>query len=241
MRLNKNSWLLNKPIAHRGLWGDGIIENSLPAYQNAIDNGYPIEVDVYSSLDGEIFCFHDENLFRMTGVNKNIYSLSASQIKELNLLESEQKIPTFDELLHLASGKVPLLIEIKNQPDSSVVDKVITRLLSYKGEFAIQSFNPLYIKRVKKLAPHFIRGILGSSVFYEKLPFYKRVLVKNMPFNFIIKPDFISYNYLGLPLKNKNSKNLPVIAWTITDLNDYKKAKEFCSNVIFEKINLLDL
>ena len=238
MRLNKNSWLLTTPIAHRGLWGKDIIENSLDAYQQAVNNGYHIEVDLYSSIDGEIFCFHDENLLRMTGVNQNIYSLSSSKLKNLNLMDSEQKIPTFDELLELVNGKVPILIEIKNQPDSTIVEKVINRLLSYKGEFAIQSFNPIYIKKVKKLAPHFIRGILGSGEFSEKLPFYKKFLVKSMPLNFIIKPDFISYNHLNLPLKQNKSKNLPVISWTITNLDDYEKVKQYCDNVIFEKIKL---
>ena len=31
MRIDKNNWLIAKPIAHRGLWGGEIIENSIPA------------------------------------------------------------------------------------------------------------------------------------------------------------------------------------------------------------------
>ena len=65
MRINKDYWLLNTPIAHRGLWGGDLIENSLPAYQNAVNNGYAIEIDLYSTTDGEIVCFHDATLGKL--------------------------------------------------------------------------------------------------------------------------------------------------------------------------------
>ena len=80
MRLKSDSWLLTKPIAHRGLWGEDIIENSLSAYKNAVDNGYPIEIDLYSSSDGVLFSFHDQNLERMTGEKGNIYDKTSSEL-----------------------------------------------------------------------------------------------------------------------------------------------------------------
>ena len=161
MRLSKDSWLLNMPIAHRGLWGKDIIENSLPAYENAIKNNFAIEIDLYSSTDGEIYVFHDDSLTRMTGTNGFIYEKTSKELSKLKLANSEHTIPTFEQVLKLVNGRVPLLIELKNQPDKSYIDKVINRLKFYKGEFAIQSFDPFYINRVKKLAPDFIRGILG--------------------------------------------------------------------------------
>ena len=234
MRLKSDCWLLTKPIAHRGLWGQNVIENSLSAYQNAIINGYPIEIDLYSSVDGELFCFHDQSLERMTGVKGKIYEKTASELLALSLSGSNEKIPTFDEILSLVNGKVPLLIELKDQPNSDYVDKVIKRLKSYKGEFAIQSFNPLYIKRVKKLAPEFIRGILGTKTYSKGLKLTKRLIIKNMSLNFLIKPDFISYSFEDLPLSKCKVKKLPVITWTITNEKDYQKIKPYAKNVIFE-------
>ena len=235
MRLNYDFWLLNRPIAHRGLWGNGLIENSLPAYKNAVDNGYPIEIDLYSSKDGTLFSFHDALLKRMTGAEGLIYEKTAQELKALNLLDSDEKIPTFDEVLSLIDGKVPLLIELKDQPDKSYVDKVVERLKEYKGEFAIQSFNPLYIKRVKELAPEFIRGILSTKTHSKALPFIKRQVVKNMLLNFLIKPDFISYSFEDLPLKKRKVKKIPLITWTITSKSDYEKIKPYVKNIIFEK------
>lgn len=234
MRINYDFWLLNRPIAHRGLWGNGLIENSLSAYKNAVDNGYPIEIDLYSSKDGTLFSFHDALLKRMTGAEGLIYEKTAQELKALHLLDSDEKIPTFDEVLSLVDGKVPLLIELKDQPDKSCVDKVVERLKDYKGEFAIQSFNPLYIKRVKQLAPEFIRGILATKTHSKLLPFIKRQVVKNMLLNFLIKPDFISYSFEDLPLKKRKVKKTPLITWTITSKSDYEKIKPYVKNIIFE-------
>ena len=149
MRLNSSHWLLSTPIAHRGLWNEEIPENSLLAYKNAIEKGYPIEIDVHKSKDGVLFVFHDDNLSRMTGVDALLHEKTSTELKSLTLNGTEEKIPTLKEVLEVVDGKVPLLIEIKNQPDNSVVDDTVKILKEYKGEFAVQSFNPTYIIKIK--------------------------------------------------------------------------------------------
>lgn len=232
-RINDNHWLINKPIAHRGLWGENIKENSLSAYKNATEHGYPIEIDVYLSADGVIMSFHDENLKRMTGAEGKIYQKSYDELRKLRLLNSNEVIPTLEEVLKIAKGKSPLLIEIKDQPNKLIVDKLVERLKTYDGEFAIQSFNPFYVNRVKKLAPSFIRGILATELDSGKSAITKYVL-KHMSFNFLIKPDFISYSYTGLPIKKRKIKNKRVITWTITSSEIEQKVKPYAQNIIFE-------
>ena len=234
MRISKDFWLLSRPIAHRGLWGKTVVENSITAYKLASEKGYPIEIDLYETSDGEIVSFHDQTLERLTGEKGYVYDKTLKQIKSLKILGSEEKIPTFDEVLKMCEGKSPLLIEIKNQPSKTVVKKIVDKLKDYKGEFAIQSFNPLYIKKVKRLAPQFIRGILGTKTHAKGESFFKRFILKNLTLNFLIKPDFISYSYEDLPLKKSVKKNLPVIAWTVTDLKIEQKIKDFADNIIFE-------
>ncbi len=236
MKQNLNSALFNTPIAHRGLWGNGIIENTLSAYKNATDNSYPIEIDLYSSTDGEVFCFHDKTLARMTGEKGNIFDKSSKEIKALKLLNSDEHIPSLQETLKTVNGKTPLLIEIKNQPDKNIVEKTLAILKDYKGEFAIQSFNPAYIYKVKKLAPDVLRGILATND-NKDLKFEKphvRFIIKNMALNFLIKPHFISYKHTGIPLKKRKTKNKAVLCWTVTDDETYTRIKPFVDNVIFE-------
>lgn len=232
MRINKDCFLFNKPIAHRGLWNENIVENSLLAYQNAVEHGYPIEIDLYSTTDNEIVCFHDDTLSRMTGKDGFIYDKTLSELKELSLKNSGQKIPTLKEVLNLVSGKVPLLIEFKDQPNKNYISIAVKILKEYKGDFAVQSFNPLYLLKIKKLAPEFIIGILGTNTPPKERSFLTKFIVKNLSLNFLIKPDFISYNYKGLPIKNPF--NLPLLAWTIRDNEQATKALTFADNIIFE-------
>ena len=232
-RIPKNYWLLNRPVAHRGLWGGEIIENSLTAYRNAVEKGYPIEIDLYVTKDGKLVSFHDSTLKRMTGADGYIYEKTLAELKQLQLLGTDERIPTFDEVLEIAENKVPLLIEIKDQPDKTIVEKTVERLKSYKGEFALQSFNPLYIKKVKKLAPQFIRGILATQDAGKKSAI-TNYIVKKMPLNFLIKPDFISYDYKGIPKYAKKTKKMPVISWTITSKEIETTVRPFIDNIIFE-------
>ncbi|MBQ7340378.1 MAG: hypothetical protein IJW43_05960 [Clostridia bacterium] len=228
MKLNNSHWLLSRPIAHRGLWNENIPENTLLAYQNAIENGFPIEIDLHRSLDGEIFVFHDDDLSRLTGVKGKIYEKTKSEIKSLTINGTKEKIPTLSETLEFVNGRVPLLIEIKLQPNSKIVLDVVKILKMYKGEFAVQSFNPAYIIKIKKLAPEFTRGVLASKAkFKNKLHGF---IVNKMPLNFIAKPHFISFRHTDLPIKRKP----PIICWTITSTKQWKACSPYAKNIIFE-------
>ncbi len=240
MRIPKDSWLFNKPIAHRGLWGNGVVENSRTAYQNAANLGYPIEIDLYQTKDGHLVSFHDSTLKRMTGKDGFVWDYTLSELKELRLLDTDETIPTFDEVLSIAEGKSPLLIELKNNPTELFVEKVVERLKNYKGKFAVQSFNPLYIIKIKKLAPEFIRGILSvkhpwSADANSKI---KRYIVSHMALNFLAKPDFISYDFNGYPLPKRKVKNKLKLAWTITSKEDYDRIKSLVDNVIYEGFDI---
>lgn len=233
MRIDKYSTLFNTPIAHRGLWGNGVPENSLSAYKNAAEKGFPIEIDLFPTADGEIVVFHDDTLSRMTGADGKITKKTLSELKELSLMGTDEKIPTLKEVLAAVNGIVPILVEFKNQQDNSYVDKAVDILKKYKGEFAVQSFNPFILRKIKKLAPEFIRGILAAKEPDTK-KFIEKIIVKYMPFNFLCKPDFISYDYKGLPLKKRKLGTRPLIAWTVTDKETAKKIKPLCDNIIFE-------
>ena len=76
----KQTFLNHLPVAHRGLHGNGIPENSVPAFLKAIEAGYAIETDVRLSKDGVPVVFHDDTLVRMTGRNGRVESLTAEQL-----------------------------------------------------------------------------------------------------------------------------------------------------------------
>lgn len=232
-----NSWLVETPIAHRGLHDKDHPENSLSAFGKAIDEGYPIELDVQMIADGTIVVFHDESLSRLTDNDGYIKFLNKSDLDILFLKDSKEKIPTLEEVLEFVDGKVPLLIEIKNQGKVGELEKkVIDLLKNYKGEFAVQSFNPYVLEYFSKHAPEIKRGQLAGFFKGEKLAYFKKFLLKRMAFNKnISEPHFISYDATTLPNRFvKKYKNLPLLAWTVRSKEDYLKVVKHCDNIIFE-------
>ena len=74
-------WLFERPIAHRGLHDAELPENSIPAFQKAIDCGFNIEIDVHLTLDGHLVVFHDDNLKRVCGVDKLVKICTLEELK----------------------------------------------------------------------------------------------------------------------------------------------------------------
>ena len=139
----KLDWLLATPVAHRGLHDDIRPENSMPAFEAAMEKGYTIEIDVHLSSDGHIVVFHDDNLKRVCGVDKKVAKCTLKELKTMKLKGTDNTIPTFDEFLALVDGKAGILCEIKglNPYDNSISKAVCERLKTYKGKIALQSFN----------------------------------------------------------------------------------------------------
>ena len=106
--------LIARPFAHRGLHGDGRIENSRAAFQAAIDAGHGIELDVQASADGEAMVFHDDRLERLAEAEGPVRGLAAEALTRIRLRGSTESIATLAEVLRLIAGGAPLLIELKS-------------------------------------------------------------------------------------------------------------------------------
>lgn len=232
-----NAWLVETPIAHRGLHDKTHPENSISAFGKAIEAGYAIELDVQMIADGTIIVFHDESLSRLTDNDGYIKFLNRSDLEILKLSGSKEKIPTFEEVLEFVDGRVPLLIEIKNAGKVGEIEKSVLEILKkYKGEYAIQSFNPYVLEYFYKHAPEIPRGQLAGYFKHDKLAFFKKYALKRMLLNKKIShPDFISYEAKHLPNRFvRKYKTLPLLAWTVRSQSEYLKIVKYCDNVIFE-------
>ena len=231
-----DSWLVNNYIAHRGLHDEESPENSLSAFQKAIDKKYPIELDVRLLADNTVVVFHDEKISRMTSGDKYINNMTKEELKDYFLSNSKENIPTFKQVLDLVNGQVPLLIEIKNDGNPGELEKQTLKLLKeYNGEFAIQSFNPYVVEWFKDNAPEITRGILSSYFKGEKLACYKKFALKRMLLNKKCEPQFISYDYRNVPNRYlKKYEKLPLLVWVVSSQQAYEKVVKYCDNIIFE-------
>ena len=227
--------MFSRPIAHRGLHGIDAPENSLAAFGKAIEAGFPIEIDVRPIDDGTVVVFHDDKLTRMTDLDGYVCNMTRSDLEKVRLRNSDERIPTFKEVLEFVDGRTPLLIEIKNDSTVGQLERDTLELLSsYKGEYAVQSFNPYSMEFFKKNAPQIPRGQL--SCFFDKkdLGFFKRFVLKRLKMNKVSSPDFISYNHANLPNKYVTKTKLPTLAWTVRSNAEMEKCLPYCDNIIFE-------
>ncbi len=227
--------------AHRGLHGKDVPENSLLAFQKAVDEGYGIELDVQLSKDGVVCVFHDYSLLRMTGVDKKLSKLNFSELNSLTLGETEEKIPSFEEVLGLVEGKVPLLVELKGENfDTSLCEKTAAILKTYYGDYCVESFNPLLIMNIKKFLPDVYCGQLYTNVCRDKgKKSVLNIILTLMGFNFLARPDFIAYNKAdrnSFPVKltTKLYKAVPFV-WTVKGERELSEARDFGEFSIFEK------
>ena len=218
-------WLFDKPIAHRGLIEKGYVENTEKAFLNCVKKGYAIETDVRYDKDKNLVCFHDKDLKRLADLDLEIKDLSKNELEKIRLLGKE-KIVYFDELLNLVNGKVPILIEIKYPSEKTIEKDLLNALKGYNGKYAVQSFNPLSLIRLKKLAPFILRGQL---ITLDK----DRPYTEKLKWSFVNKftcPDFLSVNVEGLNF----SYILPTLCYTVKNEEDFKKAMKYCDNIIAE-------
>ena len=229
-------------FAHRGLHGAGIAENSISAFRAAVEAGFGIELDVRLSSDGELVVFHDDTLDRVTDSTGRVDEKSAEELSQIKLCGTDDCVPTFTQVLELVDGRVPLLVEIKERAgEYGVTQKTIELLREYKGEFIVESFNPLALALVKEEMPEVLRGFLSTN--FSKDEKYKGqaqyFFLEHMLFNFLARPDFISYDHKAY--KNSSLRfvrsffKAATICWTVTSREDEELAYEHgFDGVIFE-------
>ncbi|MBR1868035.1 MAG: glycerophosphodiester phosphodiesterase [Clostridia bacterium] len=238
-RIEKDSWILTRPIAHRGFHGESAPENSAEAFKRAIVNNYPIETDLQITKDGNIVCFHDDNAERMTGEKRLLSEMTVEEIKNLRLDGTEEQILTFGEFLNLVEGRVPLMIEIKTQKRyKELAYKAIKMLEGYNGEFAVQSFDPRIMSEVRKLAPDIIRGQLITKTKHENVSYLTYKILGNGLLNFLSKPDFINMELKYIPVPKRIRGRADVICWTVRSKEDLEKAEKYGYNCIFENMRI---
>lgn len=234
------NWITTRPIAHRGLHqGHEIPENSMVAFEAAMAANHPIELDIQLLADGQIAVFHDKDLQRLTGQSGSIFEQTLETLSNFRLFDSDQTIPSLADVLALVNGQVPLLVELKNEGQVGPLESALHEgLKGYRGEVAIQAFNPFSLRWFKRNAPSIIRGQLASNFKGEKLSLHNKVLLSNLWMNWASEPHFIAYDICALPswatTFNRRVFNTPLIAWTVRTEAEKNVALAMADNYIFD-------
>ena len=229
--------------AHRGLYGGEIPENSLEAFQRAVDQGYGAELDVHLMADGELAVIHDSLLLRTTGRKGRVEELSAQLLNEYKLENTDHTIPLLRDVLKVFDGKAPLIIELKSSGKNTdaLCRKTAELLDDYHGVYCVESFDPHCVLWFKKNRPNTIRGQLTQNYLKStssKLPLILKFIMRHQMLNFVTSPDFIAYRYSDrVTVSNflcRKIWGMQGVTWTVKDHKELDLAESEGWISIFE-------
>ena len=230
-------------IAHRGLFNNkDIPENSLTAFKKAVENDYGIELDVQLTTDNQLVVFHDQSLERMTSIKKDLIECDFNELQQYRLLDTDEKIPLFEEVLKVLKKDTPLVVEIK--PEGRYIEttkRAVEMLKSYDGLYNMESFNPLVVKYLKENNPEIIRGQLAYDSLKDpnnKEKFSIKFITTYLMMNFMTRPDYVAYdcNATYNPSFRLCSKFFKgeCVAWTIKSQKQLEENRKYYQCFIFD-------
>ncbi len=239
------SSLMGVDYAHRGLWNadDGRPENSLAAFRAAADKGYGIELDVHRTKDGCLVVHHDDSLKRLTGVDIRIAESTLAQVRAC-MLPNGEPVPTYDEVLDLVAGRVPMIVEVKVEGNAEELSRAVyERMQRYAGPWCMESFYPGAVKWYRVNAPEVIRGQLAFNQAGKGKTaalWWRNIGIASMTQNVLSRPDFIAFEAVGerkwcLPMVLLRRMQPWFVAWTIRSQADMDALRGRYDLQIFEK------
>ena len=207
--------------AHRG-GARKAPENTLSALEYAISSKSDFaEIDVQETKDGEVVLLHDNNLKRTTGLNANIWTLTYAELQQLdagvrfNQSFRGEKIPTLEEAIEAARGKIQLNIEVKyNGHNPNLVRKVV-RIIEeqeFTENCVLTSMNYKFLEQAKALNPEIRTGYTMNMTYGD---------LENMD-----GADFfpVKYTYITERFVEKvHALGKEVYAWTLNYQGDIQR------------------
>lgn len=164
----------NMCVAHRGFSGKAP-ENTLAAIRMAIALPFVrwMEIDVQLTRDGVPVVIHDFSLDRTTNGHGKVKNMDYEHVRRLDAGSWKgrafrgERVPSLEEVLQLASGRLRLNIELKTSGEmypgleKAVIDLVNTH--GMRDEVVLTSFDAGALKRIKELDPRFRTGLIYDA------------------------------------------------------------------------------
>lgn len=235
------AFLTSQPFCHRGLHGDGVVENSLAAFDRAIAAGHGIELDVQLTLDGDVVVFHDATLDRLTSLSGPVRKMPRSKLEQTTLNGSTETIHTLHSVLLHIAGRVPVLIEAKTSGLAFMpVCFAIRRALEgYRGPLAVMSFNPDLVRWFRRHAPRVLRGLVVTDAHTgDGLLGNARRRIEQLISMSRAAPQFLAYDIRSLPSplsRTVRAQGLPLLTWTVRTPAERDRAAAHADQIIYEQ------
>ena len=148
-------------------------ENTLAALKQAIRDGAPIaEIDVQQLSDGTLIVMHDSNFKRTAGEDVCVWDAEADVLSALEVGSAfsaayrGEQIPTLEEMLACAGGRITLMIELKyTGQEQELEENVLALLQEYDmmDECIIGSMNKGILQR-NRTSPRYILPMIWERM-----------------------------------------------------------------------------
>ncbi len=238
---NVNLVLWRTLYAHRGLHTKDkqVPENSMAAFSAAVAAGYGMELDVNITADNQVVVFHDNDLKRVCGVDKQINDCTYEELQSYRLHNTAETIPLFSDVLKLVNGRGALIVELKHsRHNHALCERTAALLDKYKGPYCIESFDPRIVFWFKKHRPQTVRGQLSAGrKNYRGQPFYQGLLLSGLYTNIVTRPHFVAYRHEDVKNFKLGLYRLlggKLFGWTVRDTDDAKSLRRYFDAIIFE-------
>jgi glycerophosphoryl diester phosphodiesterase len=190
--------------------------------------------------------FHDYKLNRVTKEIGFISDRPASELEKIFLKGGRKGIPRFDSFMSYVAGRVPVLIELKDQDGTlgdspSVFESAVCKTLeNYTGSVAIMSFNPFMIEKCAKLSPNIPLGLITEVFKQDEWPNISKLrcdkLTKISDY-FTAGATFISHDHMDLKsdeVDRLKKAGATILCWTVRTQNEDIEARKIADSVTFE-------
>ncbi|MTW15682.1 glycerophosphodiester phosphodiesterase [Rhodoplanes serenus] len=235
-------WLVERPIAHRGLHdaAAGLVENSAAAVAAALEAGYGIEVDLQRSRDGDAMVHHDDRLGRLVEGSEPLADLTSAALQARRFHGGGAPMMTLAGLLDRVDGRVPLLLEIKSRFDGDLrLARRVAALVSARpARVAVMSFDPALVAALAAAMPAVPHGLVGQSrrraaASHDPAPSRLALAAATLR----AAPRFLAWNVDDLgtwPPRLARALGRPVLTWTVRSEAVRRRALDGADQVIFE-------
>lgn len=165
-------WQPGAPVlvsAHRGGPHPGLPENSLPAFDHALNYAPALlEVDVRRTADGALVLLHDDTLERTTTGTGELAGRTLAELRRLRLEDetgalTSFRIPTLAEALAWAEGRAVFLLDVKRGVTPELLSSAI-RAADAGGRAVVIVYSLDDLLAFQRVAPELVYSVSTDTV-----------------------------------------------------------------------------
>jgi glycerophosphoryl diester phosphodiesterase len=236
-------------FAHRG-FGDHAPDNSLYAVQRALEAGMDgVDVDGQFTRDRELVVYHDLSVDRLTSGSGKVRDKTIEEMLSLDLGPKYDStitaayVRTFEDFVRTVKGRGILMVELKvpGRDPTGIEERAveIVRRHDAHADVVLSSFNPLVLRRLKRLDPRVRTALIFMDTNWNpellaeirpedrvNLPWFLRQEWIRRAVRKLAEPDLLSINHEvdEEVIDRLIAKGWPAFIWTPDDEEDLRRA-----------------